>query len=113
MYNITVNTGTALYTVTNLGPQTSWAAVEINGQGPICFNDVGTNPFGPNPNNQQFGVCITFLDSVWAFRYNAGQGDLVITYNAGNPLTITPTTGGTVTPLTSALQPARQRGQGV
>lgn len=100
MYNITVNTGVAQYTVNNLGPQGSHASVEINGQGPISFNDVGTNKLGPN--NQQFGVCIAFRDSVWAFRYPGVQGQLAITYNAGsNTLTLTPGTGCTLAQLTS------------
>lgn len=98
MYNITVNTGVAKYNVTNLGPQGSNASVEINGQGPIHFNDVGNKKLGPN--TQTWGVCITFRDSVWAFRYD-GQGALDIIYNAtGNSLTLTPT-NGTVAQLTS------------
>lgn len=98
MYNITVNTGTAQYTVNNLGPQASHASVEINGQGPISFNDVGTKKLGPN--TQSFGVCITFRDSVWAFRYDGG-GQLGITYNSGsNSLSLVPT-NGTIAQLTS------------
>lgn len=98
MYDINVNTGTASYKVTNLGPQGSSASVEINGQGPIHFNDVGDRKLGPDP--QPWGVCITFGDKVWAFRYQ-GQGALDITYDkASNSLKLTPTNGA-VSQLTS------------
>ena len=98
MYNIAVSTGTAKYNVTNLGPQGSNASVEINGQGPIHFNDVGTRKLGPN--TQSFGVCITFRDRVWAFRYE-GQGELEIVYQtSGNSLSLNPI-NGTVAELTN------------
>lgn len=75
MYNINVNAGAANYTVTNLGPQGSTACIEVNGQGEIHFNDVGNKALGPN--KQTWGVCITFRDQVWVFRYE-GLGELGI-----------------------------------
>jgi len=98
MYNITVNTGVAKYNVNNLGPQGSNASVQINGQGPINFNDVGSRKLGPN--KQTWGVCITFLDRVWAFRYE-GQGALDIAFDsATKSLKLTPA-NGTIAELTS------------
>lgn len=98
MYNINVNTGTATYAVNNLGPQGSEACVVINGQGSIHFNDVGNRGFGPN--KQTWGVCITFRDQVWAFRYE-GQGSLDINYdNTSKGLKFNPT-NGTIAELTS------------
>ncbi len=98
MYNIAVNTGVAKYNVSNLGPQGSNASVEINGQGPINFNDVGNHKLGPN--QQPLGVAITFRDQVWAFRYE-GQGNLEITYNSStNSLTFNPI-NGSIAQLTS------------
>jgi hypothetical protein len=98
MYDINVNTGVASYNVKNLGPQGSEASVVINGQGTIHFNDLGDRKFGPN--KQTWGVCITFRDRVWAFRYE-GQGALSIDYNsASNSLKLNPT-NGTVAELTS------------
>ena len=91
MYNISVNTGIATYNVSNLGPQGSNTSIEINGQGPIHFNDVGDRKLGPN--NQTWGVCITFRDNVWAFRYEGG-GKLDITYDQStNSLNLTPENG--------------------
>jgi hypothetical protein len=98
MYNVNVNTGTAKYTVSNLGPQGSTASVEINGQGLIRFNDVGSQKLGTN--TQTWGVCITFRDKVWAFRYE-GLGVLDIVYDApSNSLKLTPT-NGSIASLTS------------
>lgn len=98
MYNITVNTGVANYNVNNLGPQGSTASVEINGQGSINFNDVGNRKLGPN--QQTWGVAITFRDRVWAFRYE-GQGALDIKYDsASNSLSFHPT-NGSIAELTS------------
>ena len=98
MYNITVDTGTAKYNVTNLGPQGSNASIEINGQGPINFNDVGDRKLGPN--KETWGVCVTFLDRVWAFRYE-GQGALNVVYSSANKsLTLTPA-NGSIAQLTS------------
>ena len=79
MYKITVNTGAATYTVENLGPQGSQANIEINGQGSIHFNCIGVKQLGPS--TKTWGVCITFRDRVWVFRYEGG-GDLEVTYNA-------------------------------
>lgn len=99
MYNITVKTGIATYNVTNLGPEGSNASVEINGQGPIHFNDVGNRKLGPG--TKTWGVCITFRDNVWAFRYD-NQGALEIIYDApSKSLKLTPANNGTVTQLTS------------
>ena len=97
MYDINVNTGVAQYRVTNLGPQGSSASIEVNGQGSINFNDVGNQRLGPN--RETWGICITFRDNVWAFRYE-GQGRLDINYNStSNSLELIPT-NGTIAQLT-------------
>lgn len=98
MYDVNVNTGLAKYTIVNLGPQGSNATIEINGQGSIHLNDVGNKKLGSS--QEPWGVCITFCDKVWAFRYN-GQGKLNIDYNSSsNALTLN-STNGTVVELTS------------
>jgi hypothetical protein len=98
MYNVSVNTGLAEHKMTNLGPQGSSASIEIDGQGSIHFNDVGSHKLGSN--QEEWGVCITFRDQVWAFRYE-GQGALEINYDSSsNSLTLNPT-NGTVAELTS------------
>jgi hypothetical protein len=99
MYNINVKTETAKYSVTNLGPAGSNASIEINGQGPIHFNDIGDRKLGPN--KQKWGVCITFRDTVWVFRYEGQGAALDIVYNAASKsLELTPA-NGTVAMLTS------------
>ena len=79
MYNIMIDTGAAKYTVDNLGPQGSQAFVEISGQGCIVFNHIGDKKLGIN--TQTSGVCITYRDHVWVFRYD-GQGELKIEFNS-------------------------------
>ena len=66
MHN-SVDTGVARYGVDNLGSQGSQAVIAINDQGSIVFNDIGNKKLGPN--TQTSGICISFRDSVWVFRY--------------------------------------------
>jgi len=79
MYNLKVNTGLTKYDVNNAGPAGSTQSMEIYGQGEIRFNDIGDRPLGPN--KQTWGVCITFRDQVWVYRYEANNGTLSITWD--------------------------------
>jgi hypothetical protein len=100
MYDVKVNTGVATYNIINLGPRGSSATIKINGQDSIHLNDVGPNKLGPS--QERLGVCITFRDRVWAFRYD-GQVNLNIDYDSSsNTLTLNPSnSNGIVTELTS------------
>lgn len=98
MYDVNVNTGVSTYNIVNLGPQGSSATIEINGQDSIHLNDVGNNKLGPS--REPLGVCITFRDRVWAFRYT-GRGNLNITYESSSNTLILKPDNGTVTELTS------------
>ncbi len=96
MFNVSLNTGSANYAVSSLGPQGSQSLFSINGVGNIAINDLGTNALGPNGGS--FYACIMFADQVWAFSYDGG-GQLNLNYNQ-NELEVT-ATNGTVTEMTA------------
>jgi uncharacterized protein YqkB len=98
MYDVSANTGTSNLKMVNLGPQGTSATIEIEGQGPIHLNDIGSRKLGSS--QEQWGVCITFRDKVWAYRYE-GKGNLSIDYNPSSKALTLNSTNGKITELTS------------
>ena len=94
MFNINVDTGVTKYVVTNCGGDTQF---DMNGDGIVRINDLGNRKMGTN--NASWGVCVTFHDHVWEFRYE-GQGGLNLAYNRTSKVLAVTATNGAVTEIT-------------